>query len=286
MCRTDLDVIVARARERARRARAGSMLRRRSGRHALSGSWRCPGRLGCARAARRDNDRAAERPVPGGGRAARGADPARGDAALVRIHPLQHPHDPRRGLVVAGQRHARRPPHPPPRLRDRRDDGRRLRGVRDPAREPLAGDPRGAVRDRRRPDPRRVRPLALPRGRLLGRGGAPLGRRRDPGGDHRRRARARVRPGQRRGQRLDLGDRRSRSRPRWSICLLAAFKGKLWSAMAGHVLPRRSGSSRRSGWPGPDRPGRAASTRRGRRSSRSPSTGSSATTAAGGGSRT
>ncbi len=69
------------------------------------------------------------------------------------------------------------------------------------------------------------------------------------------------------------------------ICLLAAFKGKLWSAVAGMFF-RWSGSSRRSGWRGPGRPGPDASTSRAARSTTSPSTGSSATTAAGSGCRT
>ena len=47
-------------------------------------------------------------------------------ARHVRLHPHQHPHDPRPGELVAGQRRGRRHPRPPPGLGDHRDDDLRL----------------------------------------------------------------------------------------------------------------------------------------------------------------
>ena len=78
--------------------------------------------------------------------------------------------------------------------------------LRRPRRQPLRRDLRLRLRRRRRPDDRRVRPLGLPRRRLLGRGGPQLDRR------HRDRRRgdgtdpARLQP-------LHLRDRLARSRP-------------------------------------------------------------------------
>ena len=80
--------------------------------------------------------------------------------------------------MVARQRgqRQRRPPAPPG-LRDRGDDDRRHARLRRPRRESLRGDLRLLLRRRRRPDDRRVRPLGLPRRRLLGAGGTELDRR-------------------------------------------------------------------------------------------------------------
>ncbi len=85
------------------------------------------------------------------------------------------------GSVVSDERR----PRPPPGLRDRRDDGRRHDQLRRLRGQPDLRDLRARLRDRDRPDDRRVRALGPPRRRLLGRGGAAVDRR---DGDRRRRA--------------------------------------------------------------------------------------------------
>ena len=78
---------------------------------------------------------------------------------------------------MAGQHRKRRRPRPPPGLRDHHDDGGRDARFRRLRPQPLHRDLRLLLRRRRGPDDRRVRPLGLPRRRLLGRGGAQLDRR-------------------------------------------------------------------------------------------------------------
>ena len=127
--------------------------------------------------------------------------------ADVRLHPPQHPHDPRPGELVARQRRGRGHPRPPPGLRDHHLPDRGLRRDRDRARRAVARDPRGPVRDRGGADARRVRALAQPPRRLLGEGGTALDRRRD----HRRGAGG---PGRARGPDLDRPRPRRRRRRR------------------------------------------------------------------------
>ena len=72
------------------------------------------------------------------------------------------------GHVVAGERGDGRPAHPPPRVGDLPRPGVRVPGLRRGPAEPVVAHLGHRLRDRRGPDDRRVRAVALPARRLLG----------------------------------------------------------------------------------------------------------------------
>ena len=114
--------------------------------------------------------------------------------------------------------------------------------LRRPRRQPLDRDLRLRLRRRRRPDDRRVRPLGLPRRRLLGRGGPQLDRRH---GDRRRgdgAGPARLQPVQRsRPARPSAIDRQHRQRRCSSSCWSRSA-----SSRGGSCTARSASSSSRS----------------------------------------
>ena len=120
-------------------------------------------------------------------------------------------------------------------------------GVVHPARLAVAGDRRRALRDRHRPDARRVRALARAQGRLLGEGRAQVDRR----DDHRRLRRRRrcwsaSAPGSTLADDVEDGGLRRRSAPFGLVgivvALVNAAKEKFWWALGvADPLARRGG---------------------------------------------